>query len=775
MHAVQSRVFGFVLTLITVFLLVTSQATASSVSYKVTDGFTITTPDPHGVGRVFFFKNLQIPFSAGKMILSSTPDGTGSARIGDLIQVIAGYPGSGTYTYRAKPDCINGSSILPPTDVTSLFFTNIFDSNINNIAVRFSDWCEGPKYISPIYLVNIDTSDQPIPFLDLPWDYSGKGLSFTDAALQINSYFDHEYPLLSTGLSEGVIAADTVFAYSDSSRGDKKYSSHDGYDYGSPAKVSYKDPVLAAASGWAEYKNNCGACGNQIQIDHGNRFQTRYFHMMFDDLIASVPGQRVWVNKGQMIGRVGFTGNVHPKGENGAHIHFMVVQDKNYDGNFDDNIPDGLVDPYGWQSEDHDPWEIYSFNYLGQQRTGNKSYYLWTQKIDSLNTAIPSNGGTVTSGAYSLDFPANVNGGQEFELYLQGITVSLPPPNLGVIGSGEEIIAKDILGNPLTAFLNFFTLQYDFSSIDMSRYKADSIFFYSSSDGANWTKETGTAVDLSSKKATLQLGHMTMFALMAELKDTIAPLTTMLVHDATVQPSYQSDVTVTLRASDNDGGSGIDYVAYKVDDGEWKEYVAPFVVTEEGNHTVSFYAVDKDGNIEDERSINFIVEKNKDLTPPEIGIQLDSQTKEFIYAATDSSGSASLTKDSLDTTHEDILATDEAQNRLLATVEKHKNKFLLLNSMTLRVNSLQYNEDQSTNLDSNLFTVLYTLDSKNKFTFLTQAFASKIYGDVLLVYDTRRNKTTIVEKIGKKIITKTVAGMRILQLFTQSGTLRYRY
>lgn len=29
-----------------------------------------------------------------------------------------------------------------------------------------------------------------------------KGLSFNEAALSINSYFDHEYPLLSSGLSE---------------------------------------------------------------------------------------------------------------------------------------------------------------------------------------------------------------------------------------------------------------------------------------------------------------------------------------------------------------------------------------------------------------------------------------------------------------------------------------------------------------------------------------------------------------------------------------------
>lgn len=37
----------------------------------------------------------------------------------------------------------------------------------------------------------------PEPFLeDLPWDYQSKGFTFNEAALNINSYFDHEYPLI---------------------------------------------------------------------------------------------------------------------------------------------------------------------------------------------------------------------------------------------------------------------------------------------------------------------------------------------------------------------------------------------------------------------------------------------------------------------------------------------------------------------------------------------------------------------------------------------------
>src|SRR3989344_4480599 len=89
----------------------------------------------------------------------------------------------------------------------------------------------------------------PTPFLDLPWGYEGEGLSFSEAALAINSYFDHEYPLLSSGLSEPQGLTDSIVGYLGFPRIDRPYSSHDGYDWGKKAKALIGDPVLAAADG----------------------------------------------------------------------------------------------------------------------------------------------------------------------------------------------------------------------------------------------------------------------------------------------------------------------------------------------------------------------------------------------------------------------------------------------------------------------------------------------------------------------------------------------
>jgi uncharacterized membrane protein len=69
---------------------------------------------------------------------------------------------------------------------------------------------------------------------------------------------------------------------------------------------------------------------------------------------------------------------------------------------------------------------------------------------------------------------------------------------------------------------------------------------------------------------------------------------------------YVSDVTVTLTATDD---SGVDYTKYKLDNGEWTTYIAPFVVSTNGNHTVRFYSVDNAGNTEMEKNSTFTIQQ----------------------------------------------------------------------------------------------------------------------------------------------------------------------
>ena len=448
-------------------------------------------------------------------------------------------------------------------------------------------------------------ADLPTPFLDLPWDYQGQGLSFSEAALAINSYFDHEYPMLSSGLAEPVGKQNSVIFFRGGGQNfDLDYSSHDGYDYGKQARANIGDPVLAAAAGCASYKKTA-AGGHVILIDHQNGYQTRYLHLQEDGLITK-SSSCVQVTKGQQIGKVGATGNVIPPGELGAHIHFMVIQDKNNDGNFDDNIPDGVIDPFGWQSTQADPWPNYSFSYAGQSRTGNTSFYLWTKAIANLSDQLTANGGFFELERYKLNFPQGATV-QNLNLEIQAQPIAKPSNFLQSIGSTIKVTTKDLFGNVVDTFQDFFTVTVDFSSSDISSYDPNSIAIYSSEDGINWTEEETT---IDEKTASAQVNHLSYFALMAQRLDTIAPTTTtVLTGDQGEANWFRTDVQVTLNAQDNTGGLGVDYTMYKIDGGDWQQYNLPFTLVEEGTHSIEFYSADKDENIESIKNVVFNIDK----------------------------------------------------------------------------------------------------------------------------------------------------------------------
>ena len=102
--------------------------------------------------------------------------------------------------------------------------------------------------------------------------------------------------------------------------GRRKSGFHTGIDI-SNGRTNGK-VVVAADSGVVEtVKYSHKSYGNQIVINHGNGYKTRYAHLL-DNSIAVSPGQRV--TRGQGIARVGSTGN-----STGPHLHFEVI----YNGN----------------------------------------------------------------------------------------------------------------------------------------------------------------------------------------------------------------------------------------------------------------------------------------------------------------------------------------------------------------------------------------------------------------------------------------------------------
>lgn len=602
------------------------------------------------------------------------------------------------------------------------------------------------------------------PFLDLPWDYRSIGMSFSDAALSINSFFDHEYPLLSTSMIESVNSNLDIRPYSPFVSIDSPYTSHDGYDWGRKAGTKFRVPQLAAADGVAEYRNSCGACGNAILIDHQNGYQTRYYHLEKDELITTVPGAKIPVIKGQKIGLTGFSGNVKPKGEDGSHIHFMVVQDKNNDGNFDDNIPDGLTDPFGWQSNDPDPWPNFSFNYLGVNRTGNISNYLWTNTLPNLNKSLDSDGGIVELEKYKFDIPSSaVSETLNFSMksgFAQDLSESIKS-----VGSSIVVSVTDVIGNTINTLDDSYTLFVDYSTLDISKYDTSTLSIYSSEDGEIWNKEE-TELNIGDKIAKTTLSHFSHFTLMAELLDHTSPSTTINFSSLEGDKDwFRSDAVISFDSADNEDGSGVLYTAYRIDDNDFEKYNSPFTVSNEGKHKIEYYSEDEDGNVEDLKSTEF----NIDKTYPEAKMIFDLNTKELLVIGTDDNYKETI-KTGITHINNKVLISDRSGNTLLIGGDI----ISLKDSISISLKELNYNSGLLLiNPDENLFGVRFTYDRANNLTRFVQGWSM---GDIdyRLSFDPVNNETKISEKQNTdEIIENIIQGRKMLFLKTDNGNLNY--
>lgn len=109
-----------------------------------------------------------------------------------------------------------------------------------------------------------------------------------------------------------------------------------------------------------------------------------------------------------------------------------------------------------------------------------------------------------------------------------------------------------------------------------------------------------------------------------------------------------SAVTISLTASDNEGGSGVAKIEYSLDETNWVTYTAPFDIINEGSTKVYYKSTDRAGNVEEVKFIEIKI----DSTPPEIFVTTPAQGTDYIlnaqffadWQATDTlSGISSLT------------------------------------------------------------------------------------------------------------------------------------
>ena len=442
-------------------------------------------------------------------------------------QFVIPYVAAGTYTLVATK---TGYSFSPSRRIVSM----LFDLPEQNF-VAFPDTATAAA------------------FLTLPFAYGSSTPAFlqalrdTDDGGLVDSWFDHQYPdyskngaiLLWDGRARTVGLYNPVLGCYER----RCYDGHDGIDFPyrdpNPATPDIYEPiaihpaaagtVVATFTGCTNGDRRChDGYGNQVIIDHGNGYLTRYAHLAEVDVRLS-PSTPVRVSPADVIGIMGSTGN-----SLGTHLHFGVYRD-NGNGLWDGDQVDKPVDPFGWAGTTPDPWVAV--------RNGPVSRWLWVVSPNADAYLFGSQGVTLqdVAGTIQVDLPPGAFDGQARVELAPDILPALPEAprrslgrafRLGVL---ERMQASDpaqasaggptadadgaVLGRPLSLAVNYAgasTLHLDMNHLLVYRWDA----------GAGQWQPQPTVVDTSGQVARAVSNRLGNFDLEAPLlcpNDSVEP------------------------------------------------------------------------------------------------------------------------------------------------------------------------------------------------------------------------------------------------------------
>lgn len=88
--------------------------------------------------------------------------------------------------------------------------------------------------------------------------------------------------------------------------------------------------------------------------------------------------------------------------------------------------------------------------------------------------------------------------------------------------------------------------------------------------------------------------------------DTTAPVTEASFAEPGANGWHNGEVGVTLTATDE--GSGVERIEYSLDGGDWTTYTEPVVISGDGEHTMLYRAVDKAGNVENDKAVTIRID-----------------------------------------------------------------------------------------------------------------------------------------------------------------------
>ncbi|MCZ7391735.1 MAG: CehA/McbA family metallohydrolase [Candidatus Methanoperedens sp.] len=208
-------------------------------------------------------------------------------------------------------------------------------------------------------------------------------------------------------------------------------------------------------------------------------------------------------------------------------------------------------------------------------------------------------------------------------------------------------------------------------------------------------------------------------------------------------------------------------------------YINGTIVFAEGSYTLVAYANDIAGNSVT-KILRFIIDK----TPPEVAIRFDTDSKDIkVYDNETGIGAnyvAMPSKDGKEVPNEDNEAgwelrqytlKDIADNALVVVL-KHKKKG---NEARVELISIQYNGAAAITTTKYEMHVKYS-EEKNSLRELEQKFSAKNLFEAESKYSAKKDETEIKAKIeGQKEQKESLAGIAILEILTEDGSLKFRY
>jgi hypothetical protein len=288
--------------------------------------------------------------------------------------------------------------------------------------------------------------------------------------------------------------------------------------------------------------------------------------------------------------------------------------------------------------------------------------------------------------------------------------------------------------------------------------------------------------------------------------DTTPPITEATLSGTNGENGwYMNDVSLTLTAKDEEKGSGLQKTEYSIDNGiAWTTYANPIIFSQEGITQVQYRSTDKQGNIEEAKTITIKIDK----TAPEAKISFGKDNKKISIT-----GIGNLSQNVSVVTEEKIIKepterhngwnlwswnwlpkndnkktmttatlTDESGHKTEIVLEKKKDRNGFIDAS---LESISY-DGQKNDLDKNGLQYKWILNRwRNEYS----SFASHVKTESTILeshYLPKLNETWLMEwprelsddekdDINRRPVRKKMPGMVIPGIMTNKGELQVNY